>query len=64
MKIKEERHYNSRATDHKGKVVERFVTIKRGKMAALKSLRKEVRKFGQLWPIVTNKLRSNGASPK
>ncbi len=62
MKINGERHYLRRAVDHEGEVLESFVTKTRDKRAALKFLRKAMRKHGRPEVIVTDKLRSYGAA--
>ena len=59
--INGERHYLWRAVDHEGEVLEGYVTKKRKKKAALKFLRKAMRKHGQPEVIVTDRLRSYGA---
>jgi putative transposase len=64
VKINGERHYLWRAVDHEGEVLESFVTKKRDKKAALKFLRKTMRKHGQPVEIVTDRLRSYGAALK
>ncbi len=64
MKINGERHYLWRAVDHEGEVLESFVTKTRDKKAALKFLKKAIRKHGQPQVIVTDKLRSYGAALK
>ncbi|NDW53459.1 IS6 family transposase [Aliiroseovarius sp. PrR006] len=64
VKINGERHYLWRAVDHEGEVLESYVTKTRNKKAALKSLRKAMRKHGQPEVIVTDKLRSYGAAMK
>jgi putative transposase len=64
VKINGERHYLWRAVDHEGEVLESFVTKKRDKKAALKFLRKAMRKHGQPEVIVTDRLRSYGAALK
>jgi len=64
VKINGERHYLWRAVDHEGEVLERFVTKTRDKKAALKFLKKTMRKHGQLNVIVTDRLRSYGAALK
>ncbi|MCE5972781.1 IS6 family transposase [Sinirhodobacter sp. WL0062] len=64
VKINGERHYLWRAVDHEGEVLESFVTKTRDKKAALKFLKKTMRRYG--WPeaIVTDLLRSYGAALK
>ncbi len=62
VKINGERHYLWRAVDHEGEVLESFVTKTRDKKAALRFLKKAMRKHGQPEVIVTDKLRSYGAA--
>jgi len=62
VKINGEMHYLWRAVDHEGEVLESFVTRTRDKKAALKFLRKAMRKHGQPEVIVTDRLRSYGAA--
>ena len=62
VKINLERHYLWRAVDHEGEVLESFVTKARDKKAALKFLKKALRKHGRPEVIVTDKLRSYGAA--
>jgi putative transposase len=64
VKINGERHYLWRAVDHEGEVLESFVTKTRDKKAALKFLRKAMRRHGKPKCIVTDKLRSYGAALK
>jgi putative transposase len=64
VKINGERHYLWRAVDHEGEVLESFVTKTRNKKAALKFLKKAMRKHGHPEVIVTDKLRSYGAALK
>jgi len=64
VKINGERHYLWRAVDHEGEVLESFVTKTRDKRAALKFLKKAMRKHGRPEAIVTDKLRSYGAALK
>ena len=64
MKINGVRHYLWRAVDHEGEVLESFVTKSRDKKAALKFLKKAMRKHGQPVAVVTDKLRSYGAALK
>lgn len=47
VKINGERHYLWRAVDHEGEVLESFVTKTRDKKAALKFLRKSLRRHGR-----------------
>ncbi|MBB3064527.1 putative transposase [Limibacillus halophilus] len=62
VKINGEIHYLWRAVDHEGEVLESFVTKRRDKKAALKFLRKALRKHGRPEVIVTDRLRSYGAA--
>ncbi|WP_212525759.1 IS6 family transposase [Actibacterium sp. MT2.3-13A] len=64
VKINGEMHYLWRAADHEGEVLESFVTKRRDRKAALKFLRKAMRKHGQPEVIVTDRLRSYGAALK
>ncbi|TMV09115.1 IS6 family transposase [Ruegeria sediminis] len=62
VKINGERHYLWRAVDQEGEVLESSVTKKRDRKAALKFLRKAMRKHGRPEVIVTDRLRSYGAA--
>ena len=62
VKINGERHYLWRAVDHEGEVLESFVTRIRDKKAAIKFLKKAMRKYGRPEVIVTDKLRSYDAA--
>ncbi|TMV06563.1 IS6 family transposase [Ruegeria sediminis] len=64
VKINGERHYLWRAVDHEGEVLESFVTKRRDKKAALKFLRKAMKRHGRPEVIVTDRLRSYGAALK
>ena len=64
VKINGERHYLWRAVDHEGEVLESFVTKTRDKKAALKFLKKAMRKHGRPEVIVTDRLRSYRAALK
>ena len=64
VKIKRERHYLWRAVDHEGEVLESYVTKKRDKKAALKFMKKAMRRYGSSNEIVTEKLRSYGPAAK
>ena len=64
VKINGERRFLWRAVDHEGEVLESFVTKMRDKKAALKSLRKAMKKHGRAGVLVTDKLRSYGAALK
>jgi putative transposase len=64
VKINGERHYLWRAVDHEGEVLESLVTKTRDKKAALKFLKKAMKKHGRCEQFVTDKLRSYGAALK
>jgi len=64
VKINGEMHYLWRAVDHEGEVLESFVTKTRDRKAALKFLRKAMRRHGPPEVIVTDRLRSYGAALK
>ncbi|MEE4189532.1 MAG: IS6 family transposase [Roseobacter sp.] len=64
VKINGERHYLWRAVDHEGEVLESYVTKTRDKKAALKFLKKAMRKHGCPEVFVTDLLRSYGAALK
>ncbi len=64
VKINGEVHYLWRAVDHEGEVLESFVTKRQDRKAALKFLRKSMKRFGNPKIIVTDKLRSYGAAMK
>ncbi|WP_412546779.1 IS6 family transposase [Maricaulis sp. MIT060901] len=58
VKINGELHYLLRAVDHEGEVLEAYVTKRRDRKAALKFLRKAMRRYGRPKAIVTDKLPS------
>ena len=62
VKINGERHDLWRAVDHEGEVLESFVTKTRDKKAALKFLKKSLKRHGRTEEIVTDRLRSYGAA--
>ena len=64
VKINGETHYLWRAVDHEGEVLESYVTKRRDRKAALKFLRKTMKRFGSPHVIVTDLLRSYGAAMK
>ncbi len=64
VKIAGETHYLWRAIDHEGEVLEAFVTKTRDKAAALKFLRKAMKRYGNPKVIVTDGLASYGAAMK
>ena len=64
VKINGETHYLWRAVDHEGEVLETYVTKRRDRKAALKFLRKTMKRYGSPTVIVTDRLRSYGAAMK
>jgi putative transposase len=64
VKINGETHYLWRAVDHEGEVLEAYVSKRRDRKAALKFLRKIMKRYGQPHVIVTDKLRSYGSTMK
>jgi putative transposase len=64
VKINGETHYLWRAVDHEGEVLESYVTKCRDRKAALKFLRKTMKRHGHPHILVTDKLRSYGAAMK
>ncbi|MBL9050676.1 MAG: IS6 family transposase [Tabrizicola sp.] len=57
-------HYLWRAVDHEGEVLESISTKSRDRKAALKPLRKSMKRHGLPETIMTDRLRSNGAALK
>ena len=64
VKINGETHYLWRAVDHEGEVLETYVTKRRDRKAALKFLKKLMKRYGSPTVIVTDRLRSYGAAMK
>ena len=64
VKINGVTHCLWRAVDHDCEVLEGYVTKHRVRKAALKFLRKTMKRFGPAYVIVTDKLRSYGAGMK
>lgn len=62
VKIKGGTHHLWRAVDHEGQVLQAVVTKKRDMKAALKRLRKLLRRCGEPNTIVTDKLKSHQAA--
>ena len=62
VKINGERHYLWRAVDHEGEVLESVVTKRRNKHAALKFLRKLMKRYGHAEEIVTDRFPSYRAA--
>ena len=64
MRINGETHYLWRAVDHEGEVLEVFATKRRDRRAALKFLKRAMKRYGVPQVIVTDRLRSYGAAMK
>ena len=62
VKINGERHYLWRAVDHEGEVLECYVTKKHDKRAALRFLKKALKRHGSAEKIVTDGLKSYPAA--
>jgi putative transposase len=64
VRINGETHYLWRAVDHEGEVLEVFATKRRDRRAALKFLKRAMKRYGRPKTIVTDRLRSYGAAMK
>jgi putative transposase len=64
VKINGVMHDLWRAVDHEGEVLESIVTKSRFRIAALKLLKKSMKRHGRLETIVTDRLRSHGVALK
>ena len=62
VKVNGEMAYLWRAVDHEGEVIESFVTKQRDKAAALKFIKKAMKRFGNPEAITTDGLRSYKAA--
>ena len=62
VRINGETHYLWRAVDHEGEVLEAFVTKKRDRKAALRFLKKAMKRYGRADVIVTDGLLSYPAA--
>ena len=62
VRINGKRHYLRRAVDHEAEILESFVTRKRNKAAALKFLRKALKRHGPAEVVVADGLRSDPAA--
>jgi putative transposase len=62
VRINGETHYLWRAVDHEGEVLEVFVTKRRDPCAALRFLKRAIKRYGQPRLIVTDRLRSYRAA--
>lgn len=64
VKINGEMHYLWRAVDHEGEVLESFASKTRDKLAALKFMKKLMKRHGRAKTITTDGLRSYKAAMK
>ena len=64
VKINGQTYYLWRAVDHEGEVLEVFATKTRDRKAALKFLKRAMKRYGRPNEIVTDRLRSYGAAMK
>lgn len=64
MKINGETHYMWRSDDHEGEVLDTLATQRRNRKAALKFLRKLMKRYGRPEQIITDNLRSYRAAIK
>ncbi|WP_054947542.1 IS6 family transposase [Novosphingobium sp. KN65.2] len=62
VKINGEMHYLWRAVDHEGEILENYVTKTRDKAAALRFMKKALKRHGKAETIVTDGLRSYPAA--
>lgn len=58
VKINGKQHYLWRAVDHEGEVLESYVTKRRDRKAALRFLKKAMRRYGNPEVVVTDRLAS------
>ena len=64
VKINGQMHYLWRAVDHEGEVLESLATKERDKAAALKLMKRLMKRYGKPEVVVTDGLRSYGAAMK
>ena len=64
VKINGETHYLWREVGHEGEVLESLATKRGDRKAALKLLKRSMKRHGQPHVLVTDKLRSHGAAMK
>ena len=62
VRINGETHYLWRAVDHEGEVLEAFATKHQARRAALKFVKRLMKRYGVPQVIVTDRLRSYGAA--
>ena len=64
VRINGETHYLWRAVDHEGEVLEVLATKRRDRKAALRFMKRAMKRYGRPWSIVTDRLRSYRAALK
>ena len=64
MRINGELRYLWRAVDHEGEVLKSFVTKRRDRTAALRFMRKAMKRYGRPEVVVTDRFRSYRAAMK
>jgi putative transposase len=64
VRISGETHYLWRAVDHEGEVLEDFATKRRDRGAAMKFLKRTMKRYGRPRSIVTDRLRSYRSAMK
>jgi putative transposase len=64
VKINGELHYLWRAVDHEGEVLDAFVSKRRDRKAALRFLKKTMKRYGKPEAVVTDRLKSYRAAMK
>jgi len=64
VRINGETYYLWRAVDHEGEGLEVFATKRRDRKAALKFIKRTMKRYGRPWNMVTDRLRSYGAAMK
>ena len=62
VRVNDEIHYLWRAVDHEGEVLEVFATKQRGRKAALRFLKRTMKRYGRPKVIVTDRLKSYRAA--
>ena len=64
VRINGEQHHLWRAVDHEGQVMEVYASKTRNRKVALKFLRRALKRYGRPDEVVTDRLRSYGATFK
>ena len=64
VRINGKRYDLWRAVDHEGEVLEAFLTKRRDRRAALKFLKRTMKRYGRPWSVVTDRLASYRAAGK